>query len=341
MKKILIVDFSPVLYRFAFSSTNIAKKELKLKKQNGFFSFDDYKHIYIYLLFKYIAKFKYRFDVDEVVLGIDSKPYWRKKIWKGYKYNRYKYDKSGIEWKKVNETSKEIIDILKKSTSFKVIDLKGVEGDDCLFVLSEYLSSQNCSITVKSVDHDIIYTLLNKNVKYYRTRHIIKNETDEYVEISDKEIKNLKYEHCFFGDKGDNIVPITAYTKFSNEFKELYPKIKELDVWEKRFEIEQEFFKKYNKNAYDHPRFGKKSYLKKQKKEGFTDIDFLKKNKIHMKNFILNSKISLPEYIPDKIKKEIIEKYNEETEKNPKILYNWLMENNQIELLGYYAFFIY
>jgi hypothetical protein len=135
--KILLVDFSPVTYRWIFSSTTTAVKTLNLKKdENGLYNFNEYKDMYFYKILEDISKFKQRFNADEVVFAIDSKPYWREKYWSGYKYGRFKADKSGINWKQAKEAQNELIDILDKYSSFKVIKVPGVEGDDILFTLS-------------------------------------------------------------------------------------------------------------------------------------------------------------------------------------------------------------
>jgi hypothetical protein len=337
--KILLVDFSPVTYRWIFSSTTNAIKNLNLKKdENGLYNFNEYKDIYFYKLLDDLSKFKQRFQVDEIVLAIDSKPYWREKYWSGYKHGRFKDDKSGINWKQAKDAQQEIIDILDKYSSFKVLKVPGVEGDDILFTLSKYLTPDN-EIICKSVDHDIAYTLLNENVKFWKTSHTHKTKESAFVNKNQEELEEEMLDHCFFGDKGDYILSINAYTIFSNKFKEVYPDMTPEKAYSKRHEIDLGFTKKYGESAYKHPRFGKKSFMKKIEKEGKdyrTAVkDYLKINPIHKWNFELNKKIALPNGIPDEIKQEIIAAYeNASNVRDITELNKWFMQYNMVNLIG-------
>jgi len=325
--KTLIVDFSPVLYRWLFSTTSSSINQMKLKKgENGLYDFSKYKAIYIHKTLDYITKFKNRFGVDEVVIAADSSPYWRSDYWSGYKYGRMKNDESGIDWKAVKKTQREMINLLKEASTFKVIDLSGIEGDDVGFVLAEELSNRGHEIIVKSLDHDWVYNLKYKNVKYWETKHNTPNKRCGYVEFNLEDIERLKFEHCFYGDKGDYILAVNAFTEFSPEFKEVYAdKIAEgltpLKVWPKRHEVDMGFKEKHaNKfpeltekdklTAWKHPRFGAKSFNKKMLKENFTTDDYMETNPIHQLNFDLNAKIALPENIPEDIRQDIIDEYD-------------------------------
>jgi len=345
--KTLIVDFSPILYRFAFSSTTYAVKQLKLKKdENGLYNFNEYKDIFMFKLLDYISLFKTRFGVDEIVIGIDSQPYWRKDHWSGYKFGRLKNDKTGINWNQEKEIAAEMIELLKERTTYKVIDIEGVEGDDTLFILSEELSNRGHEVIVKSLDHDIYYCLEHPNVQYWQTKHNTKTKQCGFVEFHQDELDQLKWEHCFFGDKGDYLLGITAYTQFSPEFKSLYPNMTELKAWPKRHEIDQSFIKKhkvdfpelFGKNklsAYKQPPFGYKSYVKKQIKEGFTNEEFIARNPIHKLNYELNEMLALPPGIPDEIRQKIIYEYdNTGHTLDMGFLSNYFTQNDLFSLVG-------
>jgi len=337
MKKTsLIVDASPVFYRFAYSSVSYAKNKLKLKpSEDGIYPFNEYKDIFIYSVINTISTMKQKFFADEIVLAIDTKPYWRTDLWKGYKHGRKSNDRSGIDWSALGDTIREILDILDESSNIRVIRIPGIEGDDILFVLSEELSKRGNDVIVKSIDHDIYYCLAYENVKYWQVKHSVKDKKCGFVQFNESELTKMKFEHVFFGDPGDSIFPVTAFTQFSKKFREIYPEMTELKVWPKRFEIDQAFIQKYGESAYKHPRFGAKSYYKKRDKEGFTDEDFLNRNPIHKLNLELNKKISLPEYIPNKIKKEIISEYDKEhPEKDAKRLNEYFLQNNLFNLIG-------
>ena len=340
MNKILIVDASPIFYRYAFSSVQIAKNQLKLKPdENGIYPFQEYKDIFLYNVLNNIIQLKTIFNASEIVLAIDHKPYWRQRIWSGYKHGRKANDKSGIDWKALGETIREISEVLDKYSSIKILDIPGVEGDDVLFVLSEELSKQN-EVIVKSIDHDIFYCLINENVKYWQVKHHVKNKECGYVDFNESELEKMKFEHVFFGDPGDNILSVVSFSNFSEKFREIYPEITELQAWPKRFEIDQKFIEKYGVSAYKHPRFGAKSYYKKKEKEGFTDEEFLDRNPIYRLNYEVNKKISLPEYIPDDIRQKIKDAYyNKSNKKNLGELNKYLLENKLVNLMGKTHFF--
>jgi len=345
--KTLIVDMSPIFYRFAFSSTTYAQNKLKLKRdKNGLFNFDEYKDIFLFKTLDYLSFFKTRFGVDEVVIATDSKPYWRKDHWSGYKHGRMKNDKTGINWAQEKKLAAEMVTLLKENTTFKVIDLPKVEGDDTGFVLAEELSNRGHEVIVKSLDHDWYYTLENPNVKYWQTKHNHKTKQCGYVEFHQEELDVLKWEHCFFGDKGDYLLGITAYTQFSDAFKSLYPNMTELKAWPKRHEIDQSFIKKHKEDfpelfeknklsAYKQPPFGAKSYAKKKAKEGFTDQEFMDRNPIHQLNYDMNEMLALPAGIPDDIRQLIINEYDTTGNNiNPGELNNYFLNNGCFELIG-------
>ena len=351
--KSLIVDVSPIFYRFIFGSTKYMSEKLKLEKdENGCFDLDQYEDIYVFQFLDYISNFKNRFGVDEVILAMDSKPYWRTKHWSGYKYGRMKNDKTGVDWGKQKIVQKKLTKFLEESTSFKTLLLPEIEGDDILFVLSKELSERGHEVIVKSLDHDILYCLDYPNVKYWQTKHNTPNKNCGFVNPSKKEIDELKYDHCFYGDKGDYILSVTAYTEFSDEFKVEYKdqiksgKITPLKVWEKRHEIDvgfknkykdkyPELFEKHKLSAWKQPRFGKTSFEKKMLKESFNEKEFLKKNPIYEKNFELNTKIAMPEEIPDEIRETIIHNYdNSNTERDMGKLSEFFMSYGLMKLIG-------
>jgi len=333
----LIVDFSPVFYRFVFSATTEYAKKHK-KDENGLYNFDEYKDIILYNILDYISKFKQRFNTTDIIIAFDHGKYWRE-IGTGvegeftgysrYKYGRHKEDKSGIDWIKAKKTQNEILEILKKS-SFKTIDIPGIEGDDILMVLSEYISPNE--VIIKSLDHDLEACLLFENVKYWQTKHSTKTKDCSYIEKSKEEIEKIKFNHVLFGDPGDGFLHCKAWTRFSPEFKEKYPDLTELKVWPKHHEIDLKFQEKYGVSAYKHPRFGPKMF----EKSGQSLENFLKENPIHKLNYNLNKQLALPEMIPDSIRQKIIKEYENQKNKSPNYgeLIKELTNKRLFELVG-------
>ena len=337
MARKLIFDFSPCLYGSLFSATNVVKNQgapLIQKEKYDCPKFHyDYHEIVAFKIFEEIIDLKARFSVDEVIVAVDNSSggYWRKDYWSGYKYGRKKgRDDSDIEWDEAFKTFEEIKDILKNYTSFKILDVPRAEGDDIGFVLSEYLSDQGDEIILHTIDHDWIYNLKHPGVCYFKDNRTSKKDGC-YVEAEPGELIELELDHLIGGDGGDYIKNVKAYSVFSKEFKEKYPNVKELDVWEKRHEIDLAFEQKYGVSAYKHPRYGYKMFLRSK----LTVKELLAQNPIYEKNFNLNKTIALPEGIPIEVREKIINAYNEALcEKNPAKLQEYMTKNGMFELVG-------
>jgi len=337
MSKILIVDLSPIGYRWINSATKTAIKDLNIQKgEDGLYDFNEYKDIFIFKTLEHIALFKRKFQVDEIVLAIDSSPYWRLDYWDGYKYGRNTNDKSGINWIDAKASQREVIALLKEHSSFKVIDVKGAEGDDVGFVLTKELTAQGHEVIVKSLDHDWIYNLENPNTKYWETKHTVKDKECGWVAFNENDINTLKYEHCMFGDRGDYLLPVTYYSRFSDLFKEKYPKKTPLEVYPMRHKVDVLFKEKFGKSAYKQPPLGAISFYKKQVKEGFSTQEFLDRDPIYQMNYDLNKKLGLPDGIPTEIREKIIAEYNVSSDvKNNKALTDYFMGYGLIELIAH------
>lgn len=333
--KSLIVDMSPVFYRWLFSTTTISVDKMKLKKnEDGKYNFNEYKSFFIFKVIDYISNFKNRFDVDEVILALDKPPYWRSHIWSGYKSSRNK-DESEIDWKAAQDCMGEIADILDKYSSFKVIGVPSQEGDDVGFVLAEYLSKKDNKVILKSVDHDWVQNLEHPNVSYWETKHTVSTKSCGFVDKSLINIPELKMDHVLYGDMGDYVRHIVSYSQFSPEFVKDYPNITPIQVWDKRHEIDIKYLAKKGVSAYKHPRFGKKSFEKKMAKEGFTLQEYIDRDPVFQKNYDLNEQIVLSEGIPPALRQDIIDSYeNANTARNEGELASYFMSNNIIELVG-------
>ena len=244
--KSLIIDLSPVVYRWVFASTSVFAKKNK-KQDNGLYELDEYKDIVIYQIINYLSNQKMRFGVDEIIIANDVKPYWRNNIWSGYKYGRLKDDKSGINWVKVSEIQKEIAEVLYKYSSFKTISIPGAEADDVGFVLSEYLSKKGHEVILHTPDHDWTQNIIHENVKVWETKYSSPTKSCGYVTIKNHEIKELQQDHAIYGDKGDYVLNINSYTQFSDKFKEIYPNVTELQVYPKRHFVDIKFEETNNK----------------------------------------------------------------------------------------------
>jgi len=335
--KTLIIDWSPVAYGNLFAATNYIKKDkyIKVSKKDGKFNLDEYRDIVIQKIVEEISGLRNKFDLtenDEIIIATDTSTkqgYWRKDVWEGYKSKRKeKRDSSDIQWDKAFVLFQELLEKFDLCSNLKVIQVPRSEGDDIIFVLSEYIKND---VIIYSSDHDFIQCI-NNNVKFWRTTRTQGMQNSKYYDATEDEVKDVILDHIISGDPNDGFGHLKQYSRFSDEFLEKYPqyKGKELQLYPKRFMIETKFEEKFGvgSKAYNHPRFGYKSFKKSNK----VLKTLLKENKIYEMNYSMNKKLALPENIPDEMKDKIIESYNRQHENNTGCFESYLMENNLFEL---------
>lgn len=96
------------------------------------------RHVYISSILGIQRKFKKEFG--QIVLCLDSSPYWRTNVFPHYKANRKKgREESKIDWKAsfniFKELEQELVDIF----PWKVVKANSAEGDDVIAALVHYL----------------------------------------------------------------------------------------------------------------------------------------------------------------------------------------------------------
>ncbi len=331
----LIVDFSPILYSNFISASSEMKRNGLAPNSEGKLdlSAEGYKEIIQYKILEELSDLKFKFKADEIVIATDNakEGYWRKDVYPIYKAKRKDTrDKSDLDWNGAFEIFDIVKDQIDKNTSFKLVNEPKTEGDDCMFVLSEYLSRQGHEVILHSLDHDTVYNLKNQGVKWWRHVKTTK-QPGSYQTVDAGEILELEMKHLIQGDAGDNIKNVKSFSRFSKKFKELYPDKKEVDVYDKRFQLDEIFENTYGESAYNHPRYGAKTFMKSKK----TVEELLKENIIFEKNYMLNRQIALPEGIPVEISSSIIKSYNTVScSRNTKELQEYFTTSGAFELIG-------
>ncbi len=341
----LIFDLSPCLYGSLFSATNEVKKNgAKPVKKDQYscpkFHFD-YGDILSFKILDEISKLKTQFAVDEIIIAVDNSSnggYWRKDIWPGYKFTRKKTrEESNIEWDQAFKVFETIKEQLRENTSYKVIDVPRAEADDVVFILSEYFSDIGDETVIFSVDHDMVYAMKHPGVSVWKDNRTSKKDSC-YRDLQISEILELELDHLIGGDSGDYIKNVKSYSKFSLDFLAMYPKFKgkELQTWDKRHEIDVAFMDKTEKSAYKHPRYGYKMFLKSDQ----TLKDLLNENPIYKKNYEMNKIVAMPDGIPQNIRQQIMESYEQAPDKrNIKELQKYFKENHLFKLSSALPFF--
>lgn len=183
---ILIFDLNHLSYRCLFAA-----------KQNIIeVGWQYFKHVMFNTIFTTCKKF----EATKVILAVDSKENWRKKVYSEYKEHRKENRDSheDIDWNEFFKAFQEFVDDVKKYFPFYVIQIKYMEADDIAALITKNYQAEK-KIIITS-DSDYVQLLKYNNVKIFDP---IKTT---FVTCEDPE-KQLKIK-IIMGDKGDNISAI-------------------------------------------------------------------------------------------------------------------------------------
>lgn len=160
-----------------------------------------FKHMILNTLSNYKQKFEGEFG--ELVICCDTKHVknWRKVKFQHYKANRKK-DDSFVNWKAVYKILDHMTEDLKNYFPYKVIQVDGAEGDDCIAVLAKISSRMNKDSVVVSNDKDFNQLLKYPRIKVYSSRNkVFINKANPQEDL---------LEHVIGGDSGDGIPNILS-----------------------------------------------------------------------------------------------------------------------------------
>ena len=184
---LIVIDLNHVAYRCLFAAQ---KDILEVGWQY-------FKHVMYNNIFAMCKKF----EATKVVLAVDSKDNWRKKVYPEYKQNRKENrdaDESGINWNDFFKALQEFVDDVKKYFPFYVIQTKYLEADDIAGIIAK--SQQNEPKIIITSDSDYIQLLKYNNVKIYdpiKMSFVKCDNPDRFLKVK-----------ILMGDKGDNITAI-------------------------------------------------------------------------------------------------------------------------------------
>lgn len=320
----ILYDFSSSLHRNLHTALNASKP----KKVDGKFVISDFIGYAIHRVFNEMFTFfkNYRSEYGEFVVCMDdhTKKYWRKEIYPDYKANRT-YDNNDIDMKEAFKHFEVLEFVVKNYLPFKAINVAGVEADDIIGVLTrKYAKTEK--ILILSPDKDFKQLHDKGDVKQYSSL------TNEWIQISNEELKKWKLIHVCLGDASDNVPRITDFSVFSENFKKhfnnyisqngLQINCDELtyynldDSLKKKILNEYNIYKKNKKgentilDVFDNPKIGEASLLRSIEKHGGLD-NFLDSNEIYRLNYERNKKLVLDDEIPAKIEAQILSNYND------------------------------
>jgi 5'-3' exonuclease len=141
-------------------------------------------------------------EYGEVILCCDNRKYWRKDIFPFYKAGRKKArDKSDLDWHMIFDMLAKFKQELREYFPYKVIDVEGAEADDIIGTLAPRAVMHE-NVLILSSDSDFVQLQMwNTNSKYKIKQY---NPTLKKYVTTDNALDSLK-EKIIHGDKGDGI----------------------------------------------------------------------------------------------------------------------------------------
>lgn len=206
----LIVDFSQVVISNVVQDfKNDLKKGKTTKESTGMV-----RHMILNSILSYKRKFGKEYG--EVVLAIDNRNYWRKKIFKYYKAHRARdREASDFDWELFYQVFDEIKRDLREVFPYKLVEVEAAEADDIIACLTKYLQTNETEtgglfssgdpqkILIVSSDTDFVQLQKYKGVKQWSPM------MKKFVG-GDKDPKKYIIEHICTGDAGDGIPNIMS-----------------------------------------------------------------------------------------------------------------------------------
>ena len=196
----LLIDGNNLFLRTLFSKVILEEPDAEPKYA-----------LWRYLTFDQIMRLVWRLKANEVIIAVDGKDCWRKRIYKSYKANRKKpREESPIDWDGFFVQYNEWLEEIKNNLPFKVLKVKYCEADDIIGVLARRPGEQ----IVVSTDVDFTQ-LVAENVKIYNP---LKQEKDKDPIYTIKDPNFVDF-YALDGLKKDNIQNILTPLDWDGETK--------------------------------------------------------------------------------------------------------------------------
>lgn len=225
----ILVDLSPVI----ISNMHVHLKEVKEIKPILF------KHFIFATLGTINMRWKKQYG--EMVIAVDSSPYWRSDIFPEYKKHRTK--DSNIDWKTVFEVFDDVITGIHDNFTWKIIKVKKAEADDIIATMvKEHYNNEK--IMIVSPDGDFKQLQKYKGVSQY---DIIRSKSLRTT----SPVYDLK-EKIINGDRKDSICNILSEPdSIVKKVRQKSMKKTNLEQWKKmnpNFFCNESMMKRYSEN---------------------------------------------------------------------------------------------
>jgi 5'-3' exonuclease len=237
----IIIDYSPIVMSAAFSSWP------DHKKNPTFHQYSQYCEVAVLQKLRY-SVFKARAlngmtPNEEVVVALDSRPYWRRDLFPNYKRNRkpLREGKDDVPWDDVWDVSASVSDFIKNVSGWKLLSVPTCEADDIIGTLVGYTDH---NVTIVSRDGDFKQLHSNSVQQYDNITHqlIKENNPDAFL-----------HKKIITGDRKDGIPNIVSdiNTFLMENTKQSPISKKKIEAWlnqEPSYFCDSSMFKRYKQN---------------------------------------------------------------------------------------------
>jgi 5'-3' exonuclease len=287
-----------------------------------------YQH-FKFLVLNNIFKAIEQFNPTEVVVGIDGRKCWRKKVWKYYKVNRkVKRDADDIDWKDFYEACNTFEDELNNNFPFKIVKNNFAEADDIAGVLSSWEKLKEIDKVLLTSDSDYIQLLQFPNVKVYDQKN------KRY--LTDPDPKTFLTKKCLMGDKKDYVPGVREVHHWKDSFMTYCVELEKLAPDEESMKAKLEQNEDYRNHII--VKYMNEHGLKPSKVMGIGEkkaekiisngeLKDVLKEKDYLERFKRNVRLIDLTRQPEKIKDMIKSQYEEAEVGNCKTLLPYFVEN--------------
>lgn len=240
---------------------------------------------------------KFSKEYGELVIACDSRKNWRRDVFPFYKASRRKdRDSSELNWQEIFQSLNKIRSELHEFFPYRVVEVERSEADDVIATLCQHKGTY-------LMGQDTEKVLIVSGDKDFSQLHVYAN-VQQYDPVKKKFIKTsdphrFLLEHVMRGDRGDGVPNFLSSDDCLVTGERQKPiTAKKIDVW-----------------------------IKQKPEEFCTDQT--------LRGYRRNQQLIDFAFIPESLKEEIMNKYNEEAGKTRSNLFNYFIEFKLKNLMEY------
>ena len=238
---------------------------------------------------------KFGKDYGQLVIACDDKKYWRREVFPYYKANRKRdREKSELDWNAIFECLNSIREELKEYFPYRVIQVEGAEADDVIGTLTkEHGSVLNGMDKILILSGDKDFVQLQKYANVVQYDPVLK----KFIRNNDP--ARFTQEHIMKGDRGDGVPNMLSADNCLVIGERMKPMtVKKMDEW-----------------------IGKDPHVI------FSDNEQL------LRNYKRNQQLVDLDFIPVELSNKIMDKYNEQSNKDRSKMFNYFISRKLKHLL--------